>query len=290
MKSYTGTHPVGEGTYSTVQVTLCALFVLVSRAGVTATELTPEWLLTTLWVLDSYNSQYMQDLSTCLKQYLHGYTSSRTGSSSSILSGEASPEEKTFVVELKKVLPKMQMQLLKRCDWYVSVHENRDLKPAGDVLSATQEFWPLCMKVVRKSRDMTTAYHAWVANNNNGSSGSGSGSGVVAGASADVTINLAPQGTITTSTTRERGGNRQMYSTSHSYLENSVNNRGLSMLNIITSGGGSGDIVLHLNDLETGDCRSLANQCNSNHYAAAAAADVAGFSQPWSLCSFNSLF
>jgi len=249
---------VGGGTYSTVQVTLCAMYVLVNRAGLAATELTPEWLLTALWLLDSYNSQYMQDLSICLKQYLYGYKGVDEDSTGELTG------------QLKKVMPKMQIHLLERCDWYVSLHETRDLKPAGDELAAVQEFWPVCMKVVKKSSVMTAAY--WASNGGYGTDGNG-------GASVSL-----PLSTTTAPASRSSGCDNghiaPSSSSSHDYLQTIVSSRGLGMLR-----GERGQIRICINN---NDARQSPANLKAKHDKKNCA--DGGFPQSWALSSFASLF
>jgi hypothetical protein len=134
MKSYTCTHPVGAGEYSSVEVTLCAMFALCLRARLSPFEITPEILLTSLWVNDSWCSQYAGELSCCLHQYLFHLSN-----------------KNELKVALTRVMPKLQLELLKRCNWRALLLEDKDLRPAGAILSDFEGFWQLCSTITARS-------------------------------------------------------------------------------------------------------------------------------------------
>ena len=205
----------------------------------------------------------MQDLSTCLKQYLYDYKGGDEDSTGELTG------------QLKKVMPKMQINLLKRCDWYVSLHEMRDLKPAGDALAAVQEFWPVCMKVVKKSSVMTAAY--WASNggnaNNNGTDGNG-------GASASLPLPTTTTAPASRSSGGDNGHIAPSSSSSHDYLKTVVSSRGLEMLR-----GECGHIRICINNY---DVRQSPAELKARHDKKNGA--DGGFPQSWTLSSFASLF
>ncbi|PRW45039.1 type 12 methyltransferase [Chlorella sorokiniana] len=117
-------HPFGadgEEFFDSLEGTAAGVLVLCRRARIGSEELSPELLLTLLWIIESCESQYRNDLSACLKSYLRYHPGAhylREGLSRRIV--------------------------LERCNWRVLLRDRQELQAAMDELESDRSFPRLC--------------------------------------------------------------------------------------------------------------------------------------------------
>ncbi|GAB4817380.1 hypothetical protein N2152v2_004426 [Parachlorella kessleri] len=127
-------HPVGAGKYQCTEYTLAGMYGLAKRAQLTHEELDEEILLTLLWILEAWSSQYRGFLDDVLEDYLakDPWLCSST------------KEEK---LALQRRMARIQLHVLKRCDWRMGLDDARDLRPALAVLTSHPDFSSYCLLI-----------------------------------------------------------------------------------------------------------------------------------------------
>jgi len=106
--------------YASIEGCAAGVLVLAIRADLTPKELTAEAILTFLWIMKSFNSQYGSKISTVIS----GFTE---------LLGLSEPQN----AALQKSMIAFQRQFLARLDWKIRLDDTEELKYAFKILLTT---------------------------------------------------------------------------------------------------------------------------------------------------------
>ncbi len=116
--------------YETIEGAAAAVLVLATRASLSPSELTSEAILTLLWILQSYHSQYGSDL----RSVVRGYTK---------LLKPCSSDESSLRYEMLS----LQRTFLARLDWNIRLDNTQEINYAFKTLSETPGFSEGCFHI-----------------------------------------------------------------------------------------------------------------------------------------------
>ncbi|KAL4448256.1 hypothetical protein ABPG75_005475 [Micractinium tetrahymenae] len=127
-----GLHPVGDDAYATLDVTIAGMLVLCRRASYGADEMSPELLLTCLWLLMSTCSQYRAGLGYNANLFLHLH-----------------PDGAAMVEGLQADMVALQRQVLQRASWRVLLRDTHELHAAINDLLACPDYETIASHIER---------------------------------------------------------------------------------------------------------------------------------------------
>jgi hypothetical protein len=119
----------------TVEGCVAGLLVLAQRANLTPNELTAEAMLTFLWILQSFHSQYGSDISTIVWRFTE------------LLNPSAHEE-----AELQRKMLALQRQFLARLDWRIRLDNTEEIFYALQTLEATPGFAAACTHIKNEAK------------------------------------------------------------------------------------------------------------------------------------------
>ncbi|KAI7837929.1 hypothetical protein COHA_008235 [Chlorella ohadii] len=133
-------HPLGaddEDFFDSIEGTCAGLLVLCRRARIGCEELSAELLLTLLWLMESCESQYRNELSICLKSYLRFHPGAyymREGLRRRMVALQAQVLGccgwRVLLLDCSPVLASTALQVLERCGWRVLLRDREELRAA----------------------------------------------------------------------------------------------------------------------------------------------------------------